>query len=427
MVSKKEEQDIQFLLWLFTSIFLHILLLLILLIFYFQSSIKDLFIKKHPLATQRLTPEQLEQYKQQQELLQQLKKEEEEKKKAPILWKDLKKPKPQITYDLIPGRQAVTEEKKTPEDKEPPTQQKPKTIEEKKTDTEPTSKPDKAALEKIKPPTDSKSKPVERKDPSPEQTQNHKKSPQEKEPFQKKSITQSVQKPQQPIPLDSDKKGSIKKHTDIEQKQLPIPSPQENITPESSAPIIEQKPQKTVEQRHDEIKNKLLQETEERYKQEEPFQLSEKMISQERQMNSTKNPTIVKQKVTLQDLKLGFAKYMQEGNNDILIQRGNTNQPPNAQALRLITYDQQQGRTIVNAIASHHQYKLVENTRGTQLTFRITIDRSGKLLDLIFIKSSGNEILDKIVIESLQGIKLYPKLPEYIAGDTYSKLWTFLH
>lgn len=405
MVSKKAEQDTQFSLWFFASIFLHILLLLIILIFYFQSSIKDLFIKKHsnPIP-QKLTPEQLQQYQQQQELLQQLKKEEEEKKKAPILWKDLKKPKPQVMYDLIPGRQAVTEEKKEKkeekkslEDKEAPTIPKPETTEPKKTAPEPIPKPEKA----------------------PQVT---------KELIAKKNIPDSVETPQQRIPIQKNKKGGIKKRPETKLKEL-IPSPKEIMLPKASIPNEEQRPAKTVEQRHDEIKNKLLQEVKEKEEsdnQKGPFLLSEKTTSQEKQIDSTKNPTIVKQKVTLQDLKLGFAKYMQEGNNDILIQRGNTNQPPDAQALRLITYHQQLAHTMRSAITSHHQYRLLTNIRGARPTYKITIDRSGKLLDLVFTRNSGNELLDKIMLEALQSIKLYPAVPQYVSGDTYSQLWTYI-
>lgn len=392
MELKKQEQDLQFSIWLIASIFLHILLIIIILFWYFQTSLQRLFLKKKPEQIQKkLTDQQLLQLK------------KEEARKNPILWKDLKKPekKEDIQYTLIPGRQAITESKSENTEKSPEPQK------------------EKQLTESIA----KKAEPKKEKQITPEQKTTQAK---ENQPEQSK---QDVQSKEQEHPTEKPVKQS---------KKRPSWSPmQEKINQQNTFQTQNAKTQavhqqitpKTSEERHDDLKEKLLKEA--KLKAEQQILEAKNQIalaeSQSTQKTNTNNPSIVKNKITLKDLQLGFSKFMQEGNNDILLQKGNTNQSPDAQALRLITYQQQFARTMREAIVTHHQYHLVEHVRGTRPTYTITIDRSGKLLDFQLMTSSGNELLDRIMKEALQTVRLYPALPQHITGDTFSHAWTFLH
>ncbi len=382
MEFKKQEQDLQFSIWLIASIFLHILLIIIILFWYFQTSLQRLFLKKRPEAIQKkLTDQQLLQLK------------KEEARKDPILWKDLKKPekKEEIQHTLIPGRQAITES--IPESTQKPSEQQKEKQSAKsiaKKTEEKTALPKKHQLEKPKQDIQTKEQKQKKEDP----------------------VKQSKKKPSwSPIQEKTNQQNAF------QNTNLKLQPPSQEVN------------QKTTEERHDVLKERLLKEA--KLKAEQLIQEAKDQIiiaeSQTAQKTNNNNPTIVKNKITLKDLQLGFSKFMQEGNNDILLQKGNTNQPPDAQALRLITYQQQFARTMREAIITHHQYHLVQHVRGTRPTYTITIDRSGKLLDFQLVTSSGNELLDKIMKESLQEVRLYPAMPQHLTGDTFSHAWTFLH
>ncbi len=388
MELKKQEQDFQFSLWLIASILLHLLFILIVLFWYFERSLQDKLMRKNPeFKTTPLTPQQLQQQK------------EEEKKKTPVLWKDLKQPekKEDLVYTLVPGRQAVTE------------------AEPAKTESE---KPKEKSLAKTKPEEPRLEEPRLE---MPQHVAPQHEAPQPPIPEPKPSQKQEAPKPRHKAP----------QHV-VSQSQTPTWEPSKSMP---SKPKYEHQPQpqpKTISQRHDDIKEKILQEPKLDPKQESDSlkkedQLVSAISSDSSKKIDTTNPSIVKKKVTLQDLQLGFAQYMQEGNNDILLQRGNTNQPPDAQALRLITYQQQLAHTMREAIVAHHQYHLAESIRGARPTYSITIDRSGKLVSFTWIKGSGSDILDKVMNEALQGIRLYPAVPQYVLGDTFSHSWTFMH
>lgn len=393
MELKKQEHDLQFSIWFIASIFLHIILIILFLFWYFQTSLERILLKKHPEKNQKkLTPQELLQLK------------KEEARKNTTLWKDLKKPekKEDLQYTLIPGRQAVTEP--IPEDAKKDSEQ-----QKEKQPIEPTAKKTEQKKEEVQ---ISEQKAVPQKEHLPES----------KPDIEIKELQQE-QPEQKPI-----KKS----------KKRPSWSPiQEKINQQKSAQNKEEKPQavhqnlptKTTEERHDDLKEKLLKEA--RLKTEQLIQEAKDQIaiaeSQATQKTTTSNPTIVKNKITLKDLQLGFSKFMQEGNNDILLQKGNTNQSPDAQSLRLITYQQQLGRTIVEAVRTHHQYHLVQHIMGLRPQFTITIERSGKLNNFILISSCGNELFDKILSESIQSVRLYPALPQHIKGDTFSQTWVFMH
>lgn len=362
MEIKKHEQESHFSIWLIASILLHFFILLIIFFWYLENRIQQHLFKKNnhviPLSPLSMAPQQIQ---------------KENNQKTAIVWKDLKKPKPEPKpepiYTLILGRKAVTEpEQQTPEKKD------------KATDTS-------LKIEKS----------------------------------EQKSAQKSAQKPEiKQEPVQPTKQKRLQQESIEKTKEL------------GSIPIqksIDQSIAKTRSQRFLDLKEKLLQNPKESKKSlseqnVEPFEIN---IHSSNNKTESSDPTIVKKKITLQDLKLGFSKFLQKGNNDILIQQGNTNQPPDAKALRMITYNQQLARTMVEAIHTHHRYHLVQNIHGLRPICQLTIQRNGTFVSYSLVRTSGNDIFDQIVQESLESIKLYPPVPNHISGDTFSAVWTFIH
>lgn len=363
MELKKQEHESQFSVWLIASILFHLLILLIIFLWYVEQTIQRHFMKKEPQAIPlTMTKEQLQRHQQQ---------EAEKKKNTPVLWKDLKKPDKDLVYTLMPGRKAVTEPE---QEQEKPSQP------EKKSE----------ALPKVEP------KP---------------------EPKVEKQIQEQIKQPE-PKPVQP---------TPKKQEQVPTQQTIEQFPPTQKAVSIPTP--KSKSQRFTDLKENLLQHPKQHQEQlidptEQPIEIASTPAGNKPKSN---DPTILKNKITLQDLKLGFSKFLQEGNNDILMQQGNTNQPPDAQALRLITYKQQLAHTMRDAIVTHHRYYLVQNLHGTKTTYNLTIKRNGAFDSLTMLNSSGHPNLDTIIKEALESIKLYPAVPNHISGETFSAAWTFLH
>lgn len=369
MELKNQEHDLQFSIWLIASIFLHILIFLILLFWYFETSLDHLLSPKKPESIVKPIPSP------------------PLPSKKPILWTDLKKPEPKqdLQYTLIPGRQAVTEPNTAPADRS-----------------------ESAKTEKLSEPTKSLPKSSQQTtEPHAAQESDHHAKPQKQDAPSKEQ--------QKPVPHPLDK---TKRKTSWNDLQENMPDPKTIPAPASP---------KTIEQRHDDLKEKLLRNTPitEQHTQKDKDQAI--TLDPPTIQSNADNPTILKKKVTLKDLQLGFSKFMQEGNNDILVQHGNTNQSPDAQALRLITYKQQLARAMLETIHAHHQYHLVQDIMRLRPQFTITLERSGKLKNFTLISSSGNQLFDKILTEAIESVRLYPALPQHIAGDTFSMIWTLLH
>lgn len=224
----------------------------------------------------------------------------------------------------------------------------------------------------------------------------------------RKAITESKQTKEDKV---IDRPEPEQKH--IEKKtEKPIPLDPLPVKSKKNIALPQHQPK-----RHDEIKRQLLQKPQDH--------LEEEKV-EKTDISETKDPTITKKKVSLQDLKLGFAKFLNEGNNDILLQNGNTNDTPDAQSLRLITYNQQIARTMKEAILTHFQYDQLKDIRGKKILLTITLERNGKLVNLTIIQPSGHTLLDKVAQESLKEIKLYPQVPKHIPQDPYTMKWNLL-
>ncbi|MCX5924182.1 MAG: TonB C-terminal domain-containing protein [Candidatus Dependentiae bacterium] len=222
-----------------------------------------------------------------------------------------------------------------------------------------------------------------------------------------------------------------------EKKPIPAPEPKKTQAPKLEE-IIEKKEQP----------KKLSKNGSNLYEgpQEDPVKKQDASAEQEQVQKSTEqtslDSTVVpsqtspidhyqfvpKQTMSLKDLQLGFNKYLNNvGNTECLIQQGNTQAVPDGQSLKNITYKNQFAKTMIGSIHAHPKARIMQYKRDKQISFVITIDRKGKLLDLQVTKESGDPMIDSIIIESLNTAGLYPAVPNFIVDDPYVQQWTILY
>lgn len=135
-----------------------------------------------------------------------------------------------------------------------------------------------------------------------------------------------------------------------------------------------------------------------------------------------------KRLISFQDTKLGFDNSVPTiGNNPHLIQQGRTFETPDAVSLKHLTYYNQCAEMMKTAIATHPQRHLRVYPTGKRFLFAITVDRTGRQLSLSVVQGSGDSILDRILIESVQSIALFPQIPNFIEDNPFTMRWTFLH
>ncbi|MBM17461.1 MAG: hypothetical protein CL947_00135 [Epsilonproteobacteria bacterium] len=222
--------------------------------------------------------------------------------------------------------------------------------------------------------------------------------------------------------------------TQLKPQQSQAQSKQEEQQVQESPQKVEQPPikhnktipiKKTMPQRHQTMKQQLLESKLEPNSTTQDFKhdhLLEEKTDITKKID-TDEPTITKKKISLQDLKLGFAKFLNEGNNDVLIQHGNTNQSPDTQSLRHITYNRQIAKTIQEAFTAHSQYNTLPYIRGKKVLVSMSLERNGKLIESQIHQGSGNDLFDKVILESIQSVNLYPPVPKHITTIPHKMSW----
>ena len=131
--------------------------------------------------------------------------------------------------------------------------------------------------------------------------------------------------------------------------------------------------------------------------------------------------------ISFKNLNLEFDKTKTNiGNNGYLIQYGNTTAIPNQQDLKMITYNTQFAKVIIESVHAHANYKQIQHLRQIQCLCSFTIDRQGHLLDMHILKRSSNNLFNKIVMESAIAAGLYPALPYFITDSPFIAQWTII-
>lgn len=278
---------------------------------------------------------------------------------------------------------------------------------------------------------------------------------------------QAQQPKEQPLNyrITPGKKGldaqQIKKMTDLEN----LPKPQDQITDEQKSQNqaeqqakqeepIEKLPQapEIIEKKEElpqETQLQELEEPDEKATQTRHSSSTTKMIDQEMRQSISKKPMeqetpsrSISQKqnpqdfvpkkqtssISFKDLNLGFNEQIQTvGNSSSLIMNGTNFQVPTGTNLKHITYLNQCADMMVQAVRTHHSRRLVPATGHNHMYFKLSVDKSGRQLEFVKIKGTGNDLLDRIIEESIQSITLFPKVPSFINEEPFTMRWHYQH
>ena len=122
-----------------------------------------------------------------------------------------------------------------------------------------------------------------------------------------------------------------------------------------------------------------------------------------------------KNKISLKDLQQGFSQFVQAGNEHYFSHQGNAQQD-DAQGLKRASYYKQLGQMYKNAhaIAPHLLNPSQYQTPSDNSVIAITIDRSGKIIHLQMVTTSGVDMLDRHHIKIIESIGSFPPVPKFI-------------
>ncbi len=241
-----------------------------------------------------------------------------------------------------------------------------------------------------------------------------------------------------PIPQDVDQLKTEQPKTEIVSTQSieKKDSPKDSHHDTSSTTTFHSKGQEEASTKTITTKKTIRNEIKQTIENSPPISKPKALLKQSSSTNddeeSTPYPFSPKPKTTsrmsLKDLQIGFDNYRKNiGNSQYLIQQGNTSAAADGQSLKMITYNNQFAKTMIGSIQTHPQYQAIQYNRGKQIVVYITIDRQGTLLDLKVIAGSGDTLIDKIMVESIQSAGLYPAVPSFVLDDPFSQRWTILH
>ena len=125
-----------------------------------------------------------------------------------------------------------------------------------------------------------------------------------------------------------------------------------------------------------------------------------------------------KKKFSLQDLKKGFMEHIRSG-NDSFSREGNSS-VDDAESLKRLSYVRQIGHMYQDAEKNCKKVHVLEKDHLKESRVCAVIDRSGKMVEIFIIKSSGNPLLDKYHLELVQSIGMLPPIPKYIKDNPFS-------
>ncbi|HSW76638.1 MAG TPA: TonB C-terminal domain-containing protein [Candidatus Saccharimonadales bacterium] len=251
------------------------------------------------------------------------------------------------------------------------------------------------------------------------------------------NITDELSKAQgqQPQKITSTKPTQEKKISSAQEaKQASAPKPVPVVKPVVEKKELIKKLRKIASNMYDSSQLPQIEQTQQDIPEQNEQALHESKPVQE--ISNTTHETsshdpyeyVPKQTMSLKDLQLGFNQFLSNvGNTECLIQQGNTKAVPDGQSLKHITYNNQFAKTMLGSIHMHPKARVISYGRNKQISFIITIDRKGNLLDLRITKESGDPLIDTVTLESLRNAGLYPAVPSFISDDPYVQQWTILY
>ncbi|MBI2344971.1 hypothetical protein HYV10_02760 [Candidatus Dependentiae bacterium] len=131
--------------------------------------------------------------------------------------------------------------------------------------------------------------------------------------------------------------------------------------------------------------------------------------------------------ISFKDISLGFNNAATNiGNSQHLMIQGTSPDIPQGEELKYITFINQMANMIVASIRTHQKINSIPHRTNEKIICFMKVHRTGQLLDTKIIIPSKHEILNMIIIESIQNVGLFNSIPKFIKKDTFEINWHIL-
>lgn len=233
--------------------------------------------------------------------------------------------------------------------------------------------------------------------------------------------TEKVQK-EEPITLPEQKKP-----------ELPPASQPKSEKIIESLPSAQKKPQEIHESAKSPISFKDSEASEKILPEKQPlkFDTNLSMFSKAKLAQHQNTPQITQKNsiksISFKDISLGFNNAATNiGNSQHLMIQGTSPDIPQGDELKYITFISQMANMIVASIHANPKINLVSQRTNEKLICFMKVNRSGQLLDTHMIIPSTHEIINMIIIDSIQNVGLFNPIPKFIQKDTFEINWHIL-
>ncbi|MGZ6254823.1 MAG: hypothetical protein ACXWL5_02465 [Candidatus Chromulinivorax sp.] len=135
-----------------------------------------------------------------------------------------------------------------------------------------------------------------------------------------------------------------------------------------------------------------------------------------------------KKKISLMDLQQGFSNFLKNGNEAYFSAQGNA-QEDDMQGLKRASYNRQLGQMYQSAhnMAQAPIYNLQQEQPTGNSIVMITIERSGKISDCTILQSCGINSIDRHHIKVIESIGSFPPIPKYIQAPLQVTATLYFH
>ena len=154
-----------------------------------------------------------------------------------------------------------------------------------------------------------------------------------------------------------------------------------------------------------------------------------KITSSETGEQSVVNKNNQKKKKNILAMTKGFIDTFKEGsengNNFLYDRKGDDNKQPTFEELQFISYDQKIYWQMQSAWNRNFLRKAKPGHIGKTTTISYAIDEKGNLAEINLVKSSGDNELDTMLMETVRLAAPYPPLPKHFNMKMYSRTGPF--
>lgn len=139
---------------------------------------------------------------------------------------------------------------------------------------------------------------------------------------------------------------------------------------------------------------------------------AEKITDEQKSCELSESPKSKKKKFSLADLKKGFSRFIQQG-NDLASIQGNSEET-NAEGLKKLSYLRQVGHMYMNVEKKYITHIPNNNLIMQDSIVKAVVERSGKVISYALHQSSGDPIIDQYHIDMVKSLGMLPRIPKYL-------------